>query len=102
MKDTDDRNDWLIWILEEEEPNECTEDVLVFDDDYLIWGNVIRAAGVEEEIFNMWSRGGSLEGHINEVYDMSYKFCDDNDDGFMLSEDDCIAYVKHRSHSLTF
>ena len=65
-------------------------------------GNVIRAAGVEEEIFNMWSRGGSLEGHINEVDDVSYKFCDDNDDGFMLSEDDCIAYVKHRSHSLTF
>ena len=74
----------------------------MFDDDYLIWGNVIRTAGVEEDIFNMWSRGGSLEGHINEVDDVSYKFCDDNDDGFMLSEDDCIAYVKHRSHSLTF
>jgi hypothetical protein len=54
-------SDWLgLRRIDQEEPNNCAEDDLVFDDNYLAWGNVDIALGVEEERFNMGSRARSL------------------------------------------
>ena len=47
LKDIDYSNDWLTGRIEE--PNQCVEDGIVFDADYLTWGNVARAIRVEEE-----------------------------------------------------
>ncbi|KAM3737671.1 hypothetical protein ACB098_09G074200 [Castanea mollissima] len=104
LKDVDDRNEWLIGRVEEDEVEEFAEDDLVFNDDILTWGSVARASRVEEERFNFKSRMGPLgqatgsssslqhapyDGdEDDEENDEGYKSCDENDDGPLLDEDD--------------
>ena len=45
LKDIDDSNEWLMGRMEDEG---VAEDDLVFEGDYLTWGDVARASGDEE------------------------------------------------------
>jgi hypothetical protein len=49
LKFIDNSNAWLTGRIEEE-PNECVEENLILNDDYLTWGNVARVARAEEKI----------------------------------------------------
>ena len=55
LKDIDDSNEWLMGTMEGESDQ---EDELVFDDEYLTWGEVARASGVEEDIYSTRSIKG--------------------------------------------
>lgn len=48
LTDIDDSNEWLMGRMEADTEAEQEEE-LVFDDEFLTWGTVARATGVEEE-----------------------------------------------------
>ena len=50
LRDIDDSNEWLMGKMEGELDQE--EDELVFDDEYLTWGEIARASGVEESAYS--------------------------------------------------
>ena len=93
-------DDSIEWLTRRVEEDEIVEDDLVFDDDILTWGSVARASRVNKERFNLRSRkeplgqatGSSLSSqhapHDGDEDDGGYKYCDDNDDGPLLNEDD--------------
>ena len=67
LKDIDDSNEWLMGKMEGESDQ---EDELVFDDEYLTWGEVAKASGVEESAYSTrLSKGKGVEssGRTNHV-----------------------------------
>ncbi|RVW78976.1 hypothetical protein CK203_040167 [Vitis vinifera] len=86
LKDIDDSNEWLIGRMEYEDSHGGAQDDFVFDDDNLTWGDVAKAAGVEEartlpshSLIDEDEDGGMVDS-ADEEDGEGYKCGDGNDD----------------------
>lgn len=62
LKDIDDSNEWLVGRMDDDSGEE--DDDLVFDDDFLTWGDVSRAAGAREPTYS--SRANTLRNKTTQ------------------------------------
>ena len=90
LKDMDESNEWLTGRTEEE----FVEDQSVFDGEDLTWGDVARASGVEEENFNLRSRGsrageraaGPSSGSNHASCEREAEIDEEDDEGYKSSD----------------
>ena len=61
FKEIDENNEWLIGRMDDEDSHDHVDvqDDLVFDDDDLTWGDVVRASEAEEPRFDTRARASS-------------------------------------------
>ncbi|RVW15741.1 hypothetical protein CK203_075341 [Vitis vinifera] len=92
LKDIDDSNEWLIGRMEDEDSHGGAQDDFVFDDDNLTWGDVARAAGVEEARFDTRARARASSSIIPPTRGIasssrtlpSHSLIDEDEDGDMV------------------
>ncbi|KAK4422572.1 hypothetical protein Salat_1839700 [Sesamum alatum] len=65
LDEIDESNEWLLWRLTLDDSDE--ENVNVFEDDDLTWGDVAQATGVDENAYNFRSRP-SQESKANQTH----------------------------------
>ncbi|RVW36765.1 hypothetical protein CK203_101561 [Vitis vinifera] len=96
LKDINDSNEWLIGRMEDEDSHGGAQDDFVFDDDNLTWGDVARAAGVEEARFDTRARARASSSIIPPTRGIasssrtlpSHSLIDEDEDGGMVDSAD--------------